>query len=203
MQKVRSRSVKLELLLVVDTRFQVLFHSPPGVLFTFPSRYLFAIGRSGVFSLGTWSSQLPTGLHVSCGTQGTGSSTLAFAYAAITRYGQTFQTRSASLGRLNAGPTTPPLSPDVVWAPPPSLAATDGIFGLFSSPGGTKMFQFPPFTRTCLCIQQAVIDKIYRVSPFGYRRINTRLAVPRRFSQPSTSFIISERLGIPRVPLSA
>ena len=24
---------------VVDTGFQVLFHSPPGVLFTFPSRY--------------------------------------------------------------------------------------------------------------------------------------------------------------------
>ena len=27
------------LLLFVSTRFQVLFHSPPGVLFTFPSRY--------------------------------------------------------------------------------------------------------------------------------------------------------------------
>ena len=25
--------------LLVSTRFQVLFHSPPGVLFTFPSRY--------------------------------------------------------------------------------------------------------------------------------------------------------------------
>ena len=24
---------------LVNTRFQVLFHSPPGVLFTFPSRY--------------------------------------------------------------------------------------------------------------------------------------------------------------------
>ena len=24
---------------IVSTRFQVLFHSPPGVLFTFPSRY--------------------------------------------------------------------------------------------------------------------------------------------------------------------
>ena len=24
---------------IVGTRFQVLFHSPPGVLFTFPSRY--------------------------------------------------------------------------------------------------------------------------------------------------------------------
>src|SRR5690625_885412 len=30
---------------LVSTRFQVLFHSPPGVLFTFPSRYLSAIGH--------------------------------------------------------------------------------------------------------------------------------------------------------------
>ena len=29
----------LPLRLLVDIRFQVLFHSPPGVLFTFPSRY--------------------------------------------------------------------------------------------------------------------------------------------------------------------
>ena len=29
----------LSLRLLVDIRFQVLFHSPPGVLFTFPSRY--------------------------------------------------------------------------------------------------------------------------------------------------------------------
>ena len=32
-----TRSLSLSLL--VGTRFQVLFHSPPGVLFTFPSRY--------------------------------------------------------------------------------------------------------------------------------------------------------------------
>ena len=34
------------LCLLVSTRFQVLFHSPPGVLFTFPSRYCFSIGSS-------------------------------------------------------------------------------------------------------------------------------------------------------------
>jgi hypothetical protein len=55
--------------LLVGTRFQVLFHSPLGVLFTFPSRYLFTIGRWRVFSLARWSSQIPAGLHVSCGTQ--------------------------------------------------------------------------------------------------------------------------------------
>ena len=41
--------------LLVRTRFQVLFHSPPGVLFAFPSRYWFTIGRRVVFSLGGWS----------------------------------------------------------------------------------------------------------------------------------------------------
>ena len=38
LQKVRSPSYK-EVPQLVDTGFQVLFHSPPGVLFTFPSQY--------------------------------------------------------------------------------------------------------------------------------------------------------------------
>ena len=54
--------------LFVSIRFQVLFHSPPGVLFTFPSRYYSAIGHQVVFSLGGWSPLLPTGFLVSCGT---------------------------------------------------------------------------------------------------------------------------------------
>ena len=47
--------------LLVGIRFQVLFHSPLGVLFTFPSRYWFTIGHQRVFSLGGWSSRIPTG----------------------------------------------------------------------------------------------------------------------------------------------
>ena len=45
----------------VSKRFQVLFHSPPGVLFTFPSRYLSAIGHQGIFRLSRWSCQIRTG----------------------------------------------------------------------------------------------------------------------------------------------
>ena len=59
--------------LLVSTRFQVLFHSPPGVLFTFPSRYCFSIGHQVVFRLGRWSSHVPTGFHVSGGTLDTRS----------------------------------------------------------------------------------------------------------------------------------
>ena len=47
----------------VSKRFQVLFHSPPGVLFTFPSRYLSAIGHQVVFRLSKWSCQIHTGFH--------------------------------------------------------------------------------------------------------------------------------------------
>src|SRR6266511_2631772 len=54
---------------LVGTRFQVLFHSPSGVLFTFPSRYWFTIGRQGVFSLTGWSPQIPTGFLVPGRTQ--------------------------------------------------------------------------------------------------------------------------------------
>ena len=56
------------LCLLVSTRFQVLFHSPPGVLFTFPSRYCSSIGHQVVFWLGGWSPRLPTGFLVPRGT---------------------------------------------------------------------------------------------------------------------------------------
>ena len=53
------------LCLLVNIGFQILFHSPPGVLFTFPSRYFSTIGHQGVFRLGRWSSLLQTGFLVS------------------------------------------------------------------------------------------------------------------------------------------
>ena len=37
------------------------------------------------------------------------------------------------------------IATSLVWAIPRSLATTRGIISLFSLPGGTKMFQFPPF----------------------------------------------------------
>ena len=47
--------------------FTLLF----GVLFTFPSRYLFAIGLSGVFSLAGWCRRIQRGFHLPPHTQGT------------------------------------------------------------------------------------------------------------------------------------
>ena len=84
LQKARRHTEVLRLL--VGTRFQVLFHSPLGVLFTFPSRYWFTIGHRRVFRVGRWSSQLPTGFHVSGSTQEHSGSLRGFAYGAITLF---------------------------------------------------------------------------------------------------------------------
>src|SRR5690625_1374696 len=61
LQKARRHPSRLRR--IVSTRFQVLFHSPPGVLFTFPSRYLSAIGHKVVFRLTRWSWPIHTGFH--------------------------------------------------------------------------------------------------------------------------------------------
>ena len=66
------------LYLLVNIGFQVLFHSPPGVLFTFPSRYWFTIGHSLVFSLAGWSRLIQTGFLVSRPTQVSSLSSLSF-----------------------------------------------------------------------------------------------------------------------------
>ena len=56
---------------LVSVWFQVLFHSSSEVLFTFPSRYWFTIGLSGVFSLTGWSRQIHTEFHEFRATQDT------------------------------------------------------------------------------------------------------------------------------------
>ena len=63
------------LYLLVNIGFQVLFHSPPGVLFTFPSRYYFTIGHQVVFSLTGWSPLIHTRFHVPRATLDTTSLT--------------------------------------------------------------------------------------------------------------------------------
>ena len=64
-----------ELYLLVNTGFQVIFHSPPGVLFTFPSRYCSTIGHQVVFSLWGWSPIFHTRFLVSRTTLDTTSLT--------------------------------------------------------------------------------------------------------------------------------
>ena len=84
MQKVRGHSEELPLF--VGIWFQILFHSPLGVLFTFPSRYFFTIGQQVVLSLGGWSPQIPPGFHVPEGTQEFHWPVSIFVYGGLTLY---------------------------------------------------------------------------------------------------------------------
>ena len=129
MQKARSQTSRPKPAIVlpqlVSDRFQVLFHSAPAVLFAFPSRYWFTIGHQLVFSLGRWSSQLPTGFHVPRGTRVEHpGSTIGFAYGALTLCGApsqklrlpiAFLTSRGRCSRLQCSPTTPSLQRLQAW----------------------------------------------------------------------------------------
>ena len=92
------------LCVLVNIRFQVLFHSPPGVLFTFPSQYFSTIGHQVVFRLGGWSPRLLTGFHVSGDTLDTAKFPLLFAYATLTLSGWLSQTTRLKIGVLRCSP---------------------------------------------------------------------------------------------------
>src|SRR4030095_9573139 len=87
--------------------FRFYFTPLTGVLFAFPSRYWFTIGRQVVLSLGGWSPQIHTGFLVSGATRDTSRAVWNFAYGAITRYGRPFQAVRLSLAVPYRGPTPP------------------------------------------------------------------------------------------------
>ena len=150
------RNIGLRLL--VGIRFQVLFHSPLGVLFTFPSRYWFTIGHQRVFSLGGWSPQIPTGFHVSRGTWGLDPRSPApLSYRTVTFCDAPFQTLRLGLGFLTPRPGRSRNQSSPATPTPQRLRAIAWHrFRLFpfrspllresrllSVPAGTEMFQFP------------------------------------------------------------
>ena len=88
-----------------------LFHSPPGVLFTFPSRYLFTIGRHLVFSLMQWSARIHTRFHVSGATLDTPKYVKNFNYGTFTHFGRPFQTFRLSFTSLYRSPNPERINP--------------------------------------------------------------------------------------------
>ena len=155
LQKARHHTHKV-LWPVVGARFQVLFHSPSGVLFTFPSRYCFTIGHQVVFSLGRWSSLLPTRFHVSRGTLDRSEVWNPFAYGTITLCGPAFQLCSAWFPLFlwtvrNPGGQVPRFG----LFPFRSPLLGKSIF--LSLPPGNKMFQFPGFVLRTLCIHVRIL----------------------------------------------
>ena len=178
LQKVHGRTL-IVLPLLVNTGFQVLFHSPPGVLFTFPSRY---------YALSVTKSYLALGGGPPCFPPD--SSCLAvlwyqlsfrsFAYGPFTLFGGAFQLSSAHIYAINAGPQ-PLGASSSVWAPSLSLAATQEIDVSFSS------FRYldvsvPGVPPVSLCIHHTVTVHYHsRVSPFRYPRIKACLRLPVAF----------------------
>jgi hypothetical protein len=153
---------------LVDIRFQILFTPLAGVLFTFPSRYWFTIGRQVVFSLGRWSSRIPTGFLGSRSTQVPHQRQIHFAYRAFTFFGgpsqalrlwfcfltlrsicrcscMALQPRTYNAGTLTCARFR------LFRVRSPLLAESR----LISFPEGTEMFHFPSFAAASLCIQLA------------------------------------------------
>ena len=128
------------------TGFRYSFTPLIGVLFTFPSRYWFAIGLPGVFSLAGWSRRIRAELLVLRVTQDATKPCLASITGlspATAELSRTFFSRSKYYGVVLQPREC--VATHAVWALPRSLATTGGIIRLFSLPAGTKMFQFPAF----------------------------------------------------------
>src|SRR5678815_2466410 len=75
---------------------QVLFHSPSGVLFTFPSRYSFTIGRQEYLALDGGPPSFPHERPSTWYSGGRSRRPVAFVYGAVTLYGLPFLTGSTS-----------------------------------------------------------------------------------------------------------
>ena len=145
---------------LVDTRFQVLFTPLAGVLFAFPSRYWFTIGRQVVLSLGRWSSQILTGFlgprHTQVPSTRPDTFRLRGYHPLWLHFPEDSSTRwfgnSPALNR--DGPTTPSAEADGLGWPPFARHYLGGLYLIFF-PAGTEMFHFPALASAGLCIQPA------------------------------------------------
>ena len=159
-------------------RFQDLFHSPPGVLFTFPSRYLFSIGRLRVFSLGGWSPHLQTGFLVSRSTFRKLSSVLGISYTGLSP-SMAILSRMFSYSQYY-----------ILQAFPISLATTLGIsVDFFSCSYLDVSVRCVRLFNLCIRLKMTHLS---RVSPFGHLRIIAYCQLPeafRRLSRPSSPVI--------------
>ena len=110
------------------------FHSPPGVLFTFPSQYCSTIGHQVVFRLGGWSPHIPIGFHVPDGTLDTASQ-LHISPTGLSPSSVGFPTPFRYTSLIACAVRTPTVLLPSVWPLPLSLATTRGIsVDFFSSP---------------------------------------------------------------------
>ena len=144
------------LLPLVSIRFQVLFHSPSGVLFNFPSRYWFTIGGKRYLALGGGPPRFPQGFSCPVVLGNHTRSPISFAYRGFTLYARPFHavrldigfvTPSQGLQPLHAKSHDPHAATPVSYArhkfrliPVRSPLLRESL--LLSLPLVTKMFQF-------------------------------------------------------------
>ena len=184
------------------------------MLFTFPSRYLSAIGQEVVFRLTRWSWQIHTGFHGPGATREQRHAAHRFRLRGShplrrrTHHDFDYQCTYTSMSRQThqTRPTTPNLQPlpGITQTRFSHLRFRSPLLTeslLFSLPAGTEMFHFPAFPPRHLYIQQRVPrHDSWWVSPFGHPRITVRLSTPRGLTQTPTSFVGSSCQGIHRAP---
>ena len=81
--------------------FRFYFTPLTGVLFTFPSRYLFTIGHRRVFSLSRWACQIQTEFHVFRSTWDATRRFQDFVHGPFTLFGETFQNLTLSINTFH------------------------------------------------------------------------------------------------------
>ena len=177
------------LCVLVNIRFQVLFHSPPGVLFTFPSQYFSTIGHQVVFRLGGWAPRLLTGFHVSADTLDTANLTSHFVYKTFTSFGWLSHTIRLCSVIIYRGPNPKSIS---------TLGLASSAFARHYS-RNLVWFLFLQVLRcfSSLSSPRIPMYSVYvlrfftvSVSTFGYPRIYAYLQLPAAFrslSRPSSA----------------
>src|ERR1700747_1610889 len=181
-----------------------------GVLFTFPSRYLFAIGHQVVFRLRRWSSRIHTGFLGPRATWDTTRESQRFRlqgyHLLCRRFPSSSATQAISYSLPDqqlrpSGPATPITQR--------LLAITRARFGLFpfrspllresrllSLPVGTEMFHFPTFPPPALCVQAGAMGH-YAHSGFPIRKSPDRSLVADSPGLIAGSYVLL-RLLVPR-----
>ena len=157
------------------------------MLFTFPSRYSFAIGLPGVFSLAGWSRRIRAEFLVLRVTQDT---TRPHLYSctglspSVMQLSRCFHSTFEYHGVVLQPPIC--IATNEVWALPRSLATTGGIIVYFLFLGVLRCFSSPRSPHY-LCNDSSPSG--CWVVPFGNPRINGHLHLPqayRSLSRPSS-----------------
>ena len=182
--------------------FRFYFTPLAAVLFTFPSRYWFTIGRRRVFSLTRWSARIHTAFHVCRVTQELPRAGSDFGHGGFTLSAGAFHLLDLSSTVPRRGPTTPEASLR---------------FGLlrFRSPLLTQSILFL-FLRLLRCFTSPGIACFFLPSIAGFRKRRWRITTIRlphseisgskrtcRSPKLIAAYHVLHRLLAPRHPLCA